>query len=132
LTTKERAILDALIPEDGFPDTDVYRAQLDHVTVVGRCACGCPTIYLRVDDSARRAEHRGDPDLPLWGTAGDPADRDGVVDVAVWAPDGTLTELNVSWYGERPPAALPDVGELIVGPGPEPIRGSTEQPGGAG
>jgi hypothetical protein len=54
--------------------------------------------------------------------AGDPADPDDVVDVAVWAPDGTLTELNVSWYGERPPAALPDAGELIVGPGPEPIR----------
>ena len=108
LTENERAILEALTPPGEFRDADVYRSQLDHVTVVGRCPCRCPTIDLRVGETAPRSTHPGVPSLPLWGTAGDPNDPEDVVDLSVWAREGTLTELNVSWYGSSAPAALPD------------------------
>jgi hypothetical protein len=122
LTANERAVLEAVLPSGGFKDVEVYRAQLDGLMVVGRCTCGCPTIDLRVDDAAPRSAHPGVPSLPLWATAGDPNDAEDVVDISVWAPDGALTELNVSWYGKQPPAALPDARDLAVGPAPGPIR----------
>jgi hypothetical protein len=34
LTVNERAVLEALLPAGGFTDVDVYRAQLDGLTVV--------------------------------------------------------------------------------------------------
>jgi hypothetical protein len=122
LTENERAVVEALLPEGGFRDVETYRAQLEAVTVVGRCTCGCPTVDLRVEDSAPRSAHPGVPSLPLWATTGDPNDAEDVVDITLWAPEGVLTELNVSWYGKRPPAELPDAGKLTVGPAPEPIR----------
>ena len=120
LTPNERAVIEALLPAGGFPDVEVYRAQLDALTVVGRCSCGCPTVDLRVDDNAPRSAHPGDPSLPLSASAGD---ADHLVDVELWAPEGALDEaLQVMWYGEHPPAALPDASELTVGPGPERIQ----------
>ena len=92
------------------------------MTVIGRCPCGCPTIDLRIDESAPRSVHPGVPSLALWGTAGEPDDPEAVVDLSVWAPEGALTELNVGWYGGNPPATLPDAKDVAVGPGPEPIR----------
>jgi hypothetical protein len=122
LTRNERAVVEALLPEHGFRDVDSYRAQLRTTTVDGQCTCGCPTIYLRVDDSAQRSQHSGVPSLPLWAEAGDPTDVETVIEMSLWAPEGVLTELNVQWYGSHPPAKLPDAAELTVGPAPEPIR----------
>ena len=122
LSANERAVLEALIPEGGFEDADVYRAQLDHATVVARCTCGCPSIDLQVDATAPRSVHAGDPSLPLWGSVGDPGDVDGLMDIVVWAPEGALTELEVMYYGSGPPTTLPDAADVRVGPGPDTVH----------
>jgi hypothetical protein len=121
LTANERAVLERLIPDGGFDGADAYRAQLDHTTVVARCTCGCPTMFLEVDESAARSAHRGDA-LPLWGSAGNTDALDGYMDMYVCALEGVLTELQVMWYGSAPPKALPDPSEVLVAPGPEPTR----------
>lgn len=112
----------ALLPEDGFPDVGAYRAQVEGLTVVGHCTCGCPTIDFQVDGAASRSARPGVPSLPLWASTDDPNDADDVVDITLWAPEGFLTELNVNWYGAHPPSELPDARALTVGPAPEPIR----------
>jgi hypothetical protein len=64
LTDGERAVLERLLSAD-FKDAAPYRAQLDAVTVVGRCGCGCATIELDVD--RRRVEPASfDPNAPFY------------------------------------------------------------------
>jgi len=36
---------------NGIPEAQTYAAQLDHLRVVGRCGCGCPTVDLAFGDS---------------------------------------------------------------------------------
>jgi hypothetical protein len=50
LTPVERAALTALLAVD-FPGAVELRAQAATARVTGRCACGCPTIDLVVDEA---------------------------------------------------------------------------------
>jgi hypothetical protein len=43
LTQRERAVLEALLAID-FPNAKTLRRQAAEVTVIGGCACGCPSI----------------------------------------------------------------------------------------
>jgi len=50
LTRQERTLTEWLIA-NGVPEARSFRAQLDHLRVVGRCSCGCPTVDLAVESS---------------------------------------------------------------------------------
>src|SRR5690349_4779712 len=43
LTTRERAVLEALLSVD-FPGVENLRRQANEVLVVGKCNCGCPSV----------------------------------------------------------------------------------------
>jgi hypothetical protein len=58
LTPRERSVLDLLLAAD-FPGGAELRAQARTARVTGRCACGCPTIDLAVDDAAPVADVDG-------------------------------------------------------------------------
>jgi hypothetical protein len=55
LTVAERAALNVLLAVD-FPGAAELRIQAITARVVGRCACGCPTVDLTVEDVAPMAE----------------------------------------------------------------------------
>jgi hypothetical protein len=89
LTAEERSLLEWLI-EHGTRNASAYLPQLDTVSVVSRCHCGCPTIDLAV--AGKAAPPGGSTVL---------ADFDGVspegvqVGVILHALDGLLAELEV-------------------------------------
>lgn len=115
LTQTERASLLRLLPEDAFPGVAEYRTQVDHVTVVGRCSCGCPTVELEVDRTrAAQSPALGAPLLPLEGEAGN---GDAFVQLIVFAPRGWLESLELVYYSDTPPAELPDPDSWRVVPG---------------
>lgn len=43
ITVKERALIDWLL-RHGNPGSDQFLEQLDSLTVVWKCSCGCPTV----------------------------------------------------------------------------------------
>ena len=112
----ERAILDALLAPD-FPGVQPLRDQLDGVTVVGRCDCGCPTIDFSAfrfsSDESLRAT--GTP-TPYQGIASSP-DGEPVGDIILFVDEGHLTSLEYVAHAGPPPEEWPPI-ELVslIGP----------------
>jgi hypothetical protein len=99
LTGQERAVLDALLGAD-FPGVEALREQAQGVQVVGRCDCGCPTVYfVRGDDPqvlvAEGATHKGQ-------------------DVLLFVANGDLASMESVWTTDGPPRAFPSPGVLRV------------------
>src|SRR5579884_1092757 len=96
-TQRELDIVRMLLLPGAFPDVDVYRHQADHLTVTGRCACGCPSVKFRVDGSeAKRAPFHGNPLLPIEARAGDEEDED-FIQIILFAREGWLEYLELGW-----------------------------------
>jgi hypothetical protein len=114
LTARERGLLALLLPSGGFLEADTYRAQLDATSVVGRCRCGCATINLVVDAGAARATTDHSPLLPFEARGKDPTDPSLPIEVILFARAGALESLEIVYYGDRPPAAFPDMLQLEV------------------
>jgi hypothetical protein len=55
LSPEERLMLDLVLSSD-FAGVDDLREQVKSALVVGGCDCGCPTVDLRVERTAARAE----------------------------------------------------------------------------
>ncbi len=51
LTKHERDIIQWLLdhPEEGNPDIPQLKTQIDALTVVEKCTCGCPTVYFALE-----------------------------------------------------------------------------------
>ena len=58
LLSAERQVLTAVLEHAAFTGRDELRAQVDHTSVVGHCGCGCASVRLRVDHTARSAGTR--------------------------------------------------------------------------
>jgi hypothetical protein len=102
----ERELLLMLLPEDGFPDVGVYRTQVEHAIVTGLCGCGCPTVYLEIDPVlAPRAGFHGDPLLPYTART---REGDAVQQLLVFAREGWLESLELSWTTMTPPLEFPE------------------------
>lgn len=115
LTELERASLLRLLADDAFAGVAEYRAQVDHVTVVGGCSCGCPTIELAVDRA--RAPQSPNPGTPLLPLEGERGDGDDFIQLIVFARDGWLESLELVYYADAPPTELPDPASWRIVPG---------------
>ncbi len=104
LTETERAIAQDLLAGAELPELDLLREQLDVAQAVGRCECGCPTISLLVDHSqAHPASYSGKPVAT--------ADYDGG-SIMIWVERGWLSQLEIYWWSDDPPRALPPPDQL--------------------
>jgi hypothetical protein len=103
LDTDERAVLDRLLATD-FPGVGELRRQATDVRVVGRCDCGCPSIYL--DPIHHRPAPISDglvpSELRVTAIAGEPEG-----DVILFVKDGRLSYLEYVHYTDTPPASWP-------------------------
>lgn len=107
LSTEERTLLEWLLAH-GCPNAGRYAAQLPHVTVVSRCACGCPTIDLAVEGK----QTFGASELVADVEGRSP---DGIsVGVILHGREGQLAELEVYPIDEtHGPFALPSPSTLV-------------------
>jgi hypothetical protein len=108
LTPRERSVLDLLLTAD-FPGAAELRVQARTARVTGRCACGCPTIDLAVDDAA-----------PVAGVDGRVAVE---VDVAeggliVFVDEGRLSGLEYWSVADETPAEFPPPERIRVATAP--------------
>jgi hypothetical protein len=116
VSANERSILDTLLAPE-FPGVQALRDQLDGVTVVGLCDCGCPTIDFNVprvsSDESLRAT--GTP-TPYQGIASS-LDGEPVGDIILFVDDGHLASLEYVAHAGPPPDAWPPI-ELVslIGP----------------
>jgi hypothetical protein len=112
LSDREREVLEHLLSAE-FPGRDALRQQLDVVTVVGTCACGCATVDLSVDRSrAPAAELECSPPVQALVERGPGVPGELILHCA----DGYLTELEVVHYDGPPLSELP-IGHEIGSPG---------------
>ncbi|MFI8454002.1 hypothetical protein [Kitasatospora sp. NPDC085464] len=96
LSADVRHTLDVLLP-DGHP----LRAQIPHLRIRARCACGC-TVHFTGPDPAARPEIAAETDLG----------EDG--EVLLFAEDGRLSRLEVcSWTD--PKLTLADAARFLRG-----------------
>lgn len=109
LARKERDALDFLLSV-GQEGIEALRAQAEHVSVVGRCNCGCASIDFEVDRSSAPISP-----LPVRRPAIDAESKDregsaGIYDLMLWADDGWLGGIELVTYGEEPvPTEFPDI-----------------------
>jgi hypothetical protein len=99
LTDREREVLDVLLAVD-FSGVEVLREQAGTVVVVGRCDCGCPTVYF--------AEHSGRHRLIVDGESSEGQD------VLLFAGPSGLDSMESSWTTDSPPADFPPASSLRV------------------
>ena len=97
LTPNERTTLDALLAAD-FPGAGELRLQAATARVTDRCACGCPTIELTVDEAAPPAVLAGrvavEADVPDGG-------------LIVFADEGRLSGLEYWTTADETPTEFP-------------------------
>ena len=105
LEGSELAVLRALLSAD-FDGVAELRAQAERATVVGRCACGCPSIELAVPGDLPRSPC-AEPLAPVEARAGDHA-------VILFLDDGRLSYLELVHVDDQPPTSWPAVEQLVV------------------
>jgi hypothetical protein len=93
LTNDERILLKWLI-SNGSPSAAKYAPQIPRVSVVSRCACGCPTIDLAVDSKHVGAGSELVADFVGKSPEGVP------VGVILHCRSGQISELEVYAMGE--------------------------------
>jgi hypothetical protein len=116
LTEREQRILRFLLSVDA-PGVDALRQQASVATVVGRCPCGCATIYLSVDRSAApQSSIRRSPAIDTQRPLTD--DPEQVNDLILFLDDGWLERVEIVHYGETPPEEFPPPDVFLPPQGP--------------
>ena len=109
LTQHERNLIRWLIEHSFVKDASRLLPQVDRLSVVAKCNCGCPTIDFALDGEpvARKGGHF----ISDW-----PADVDGMpVYVQLWRSNDRISSLEVgSLPGTDQPFGLPAI-ESILG-----------------
>jgi hypothetical protein len=98
LTTRERAVLDAML---SVVDDSPFLQQAE-VLVVGECGCGCPTIHFANDDVHYR------PVAEAYTTL------ERGEEVTLFAGQDALWRLEWTGSPDPPPAEFPDPADLTV------------------
>jgi hypothetical protein len=116
LAAEQRALLDFLLTES-FHGRDELAAQARQVQTTGSsCGCGCPSFYLDPDRTLPPAQVDGPVAVDAHGQA-----RDGSpVEILLFVRDGYLFDLEVVWFGAKPPAELPRPQDLAISRWSEP------------
>src|ERR1700756_4857930 len=107
LTQHEREVIRWLL-EHGNPGAEKLPPQINRLTVIGKCACGCPTVYFALDGEPVPGKgHR-----PISDNLGE---ADGMsVGLMVFATNGQLFMLDTySLAGTDKPFGLPAIQDLF-------------------
>ncbi len=113
LAPEERATLAALLEYADFPGRDELRAQVDAVQVVGKCGCGCASVYFSAGGDPATSRERVPAPIP---NEADVLDREGakIGGILVFARDGRLSQLEVYGHSDEPINPFPPVGDLEI------------------
>lgn len=101
----ERAVLNLLLAED-FEGAAALREQARNASVVGRCDCGCPSIYLAVPSGSPRA-HLGSRLAPAEGRVAPESEGEPPGEIVLFVDDGKLSYLEYVYYDVVPPSWPP-------------------------
>lgn len=96
----ERAVLSLLLAED-FNGAAQLREQARDATVVGRCDCGCPSIYLASPSGSPRA-HLASRLAPAEGRITPESEGEPPGEIILFVDDGKLSYLEYVYYGRVP------------------------------
>jgi len=109
LTKYERDLIRWLIEHSFLKDATRFLPQIDRLTVVSKCNCGCPTIDLALD--GKPAVLKGQSIISDWD-----AEVNGMpVYVQLWISNDQISSLEVgSLPGTDKPFGLPAI-ESIIG-----------------
>jgi hypothetical protein len=108
--TEEEATLLKWLLEHGFRGARDFVSQIERLTVVGKCTCGCPTIYFAFD--GRPVKRKGEQLISDYIAEVDKMP----VGVMVFQTDGLLSSLEIySLPGTDKPFGLPPV-DSVIGP----------------
>jgi hypothetical protein len=113
LTARERALIDVLL--EGPLGRAELREQAGVTQVIGLCSCGCPSGYLDVDPSTRRASFEAE-EVPFGQTEAVPISAyhmksRGFTEVTLHVVQGYMFELEI-WAGEYGRRPRPDPSRL--------------------
>jgi hypothetical protein len=116
LSDAEKCIIDFLLSQE-FPGADELRSQVDQTLAIGKCDCGCPTINLKVAESAPRSlPQSGRGPLPYEGSVA-PGGDDPVGGIILFSSDGYLSSLEFYGFEDSPPHDWPNLDQIdLVGP----------------
>lgn len=103
LTQQERDLVRWLV-EHAHRNADDLLLQIDHLSVVSKCTCGCPTIDFALDGDP--VDRKGEEIISDWL-----AETNGeVVEVMLFQTNGKISTLEVySCAGTDKPFALPSI-----------------------
>lgn len=103
-----------LVLSPDFAGAAELRHQSTSAAVVGRCDCGCPSVDLRVDDSAPPAALTAR--LVPFELEVLPSDDESPGQVLVFTDEGRLSYLEYVYF-DQPPTDWPDLRRVrVVGP----------------
>lgn len=108
VTREEAAVIEWLL-RHGEQGSDSFFAQLETLTIVSRCTCGCPTVYFELANN--QASRKGERLI---------SDQLGTVDgedvgVMLFELNGRLSTLEVySCAGADKPFGLPKLEDLYT------------------
>jgi hypothetical protein len=106
LTLEEKDLLRWLL-EHGFPGAEKLLPQIEKLTVVGKCTCGCPTVYFALDGVP--VKRKGEKVISDYLALVD----EMPVGVMVFETDGNLSSLEAySCPGSDKPFGLPAINSI--------------------
>jgi hypothetical protein len=116
LSDPEKKIIDLLLSPE-FPGVPELRMQIDDALVIGKCDCGCPTIDIKVAETAARSlPQSGSGPLPYEGSisSGEHEPSGGII---LFSSDGYISGLEYYSFTDAPPPDWPDFDRIeLVGP----------------
>jgi hypothetical protein len=110
LTQRETEILAFLLTAE-FPGAEKLRQQAATAQVVGRCDCGCATVYLAVDPSLPVANEVTQSHA-VEAVGETPGEDKPPREVIMFVSDGRLSSIEIVWYGDAPIAEFPPADEF--------------------
>jgi hypothetical protein len=91
-----------------LPNPVTYIEQIDHLRVVGKCDCGCPTI-----DLALKKHQQKSSAIPEILVEADGRSPEGIpVGIILWTKAGCISELEVYPWEDAVNFGLPDIKTL--------------------
>ena len=107
LTQEEAELLRWLLAK-GFRGARNFIPQVERLTVIGKCTCGCPAIYFALDGAP--VKRKGEQLISDYIAHVD----DMPVGVMVFQTEGRISSLEVySLPGSDKPFGLPEVGSIL-------------------
>ena len=108
LTQDERELIRWLLEHSVIKDASHLLLQIDRLTVVAKCNCGCPTVDFALDGEP--IARKGEACISDWL-----AEVDGMpVGVQLWHVNGRLSTLEVySLPGTDQPYGLPTIASIL-------------------